>query len=550
MKLQFFSRRQDISIRTLLITGGFGFLFSLCCVCGWRLDQIGVCFGGGASSAFVTLGLAIVGTIPAAVFFMLLLMGIESLEKTETPSEEKAGNLRFAISALVVLLLGQIPIFLAYYPSVFTYDAEGQMYQVIAYDFSTHHPLLHTLFMGMFLKLGERIGSMNTAMAYHSVVQMLLVDVILVYTLLYLKKRGVNPIARWAILLFYAFFPMNSILILSTTKDVLFAAFSLWLLICVDRVFVKEYDPETGLLKKGAYTALEIAPICCMLMRNNALHALIPTMLVLWLILRIKTEKRTKEKTLITLLCSIVLFLLISGGMKTMLHASAGSPREMLSIPIQQIARTRVLHYEEMSSEDKAQIDQVIDPEWYDRYNEHLADPIKERLRFDEPAKFVKCWAHFLGRYPGDYIDAFLLTTEGLWYPEDRSAARIYGEGVGTGFGLLSTDMRRMPAGYEVTRDSKLPWLFDLCERLVTGNSFERVPVIRLLFKPGFYFWTYMIWLMYCIYQRKWSKIGAGVFAGMYALTLLLSPAILMRYCFFLVLGVPVLWALVKGGSD
>lgn len=116
-------------------------------------------------------------------------------------------------------------VFLAYYPSVFAYDAEGQLYQVIAHDYSTHHPLLHTLFLGAFFKLGGLLpGSYSAGMAMHSVVQMLLMATVFGYTIAYLYRQGASVFLRNIMLLFYALFPTNSILALSTTKDVLFSA--------------------------------------------------------------------------------------------------------------------------------------------------------------------------------------------------------------------------------------------------------------------------------------------------------------------------------------
>ena len=86
----------------------------------------------------------------------------------ELPDEKRRplGQVRVFYGA--VIFLCWLPVFLAYYPSVFAYDAEGQLYQVIAGDYSTHHPLLHTLFMGAFFRLGGAVGSYPFGMAVHS----------------------------------------------------------------------------------------------------------------------------------------------------------------------------------------------------------------------------------------------------------------------------------------------------------------------------------------------------------------------------------------------
>lgn len=140
-----------------------------------------------------------------------------------------------------VIFLCWLPVFLAYYPSVFAYDAEGQLYQVIAHDYSTHHPLLHTLFLGAFFRMGGAwFHSYSTGMAVHSVVQMALMAAAFGYTLSYLYRRGVPVYLRVMLALFYALFPVNSILALSTTKDVLFAALVLLYTLTLHGFIVKQ----------------------------------------------------------------------------------------------------------------------------------------------------------------------------------------------------------------------------------------------------------------------------------------------------------------------
>lgn len=53
---------------------------------------------------------------------------------------------------LLLILLCWLPILLAYYPGIFAYDASNQVMQVINHDYTTHHPLVHTLLLGGFFQ--------------------------------------------------------------------------------------------------------------------------------------------------------------------------------------------------------------------------------------------------------------------------------------------------------------------------------------------------------------------------------------------------------------
>lgn len=108
--------------------------------------------------------------------------------------------------------------FFAYYPSVFAYDAEGQLYQVLSEDYSTHHPLVHTLFLGAFFRLGIAAGSISTGMAVHSAVQMALMAGAFGRALSFLHRRRGSGRARAVLFLFFALFPANSVLAVSTTR--------------------------------------------------------------------------------------------------------------------------------------------------------------------------------------------------------------------------------------------------------------------------------------------------------------------------------------------
>ena len=50
----------------------------------------------------------------------------------------------------LILIICQLPVFLAVYPGFFCYDAQDEVNEVLTRTFSTHHPLLHVLLLGAF----------------------------------------------------------------------------------------------------------------------------------------------------------------------------------------------------------------------------------------------------------------------------------------------------------------------------------------------------------------------------------------------------------------
>ena len=495
-------------------------------------------------------------TIPAASCIAQLLCFGRKRERGHAKLTGSAGQVWLICSGIIFLCW--LPVFLAYYPSVFAYDAEGQLYQVIAHDYSTHHPLLHTLFLGAFFRLGGQVlGSYSAGMAVHSVVQMLLMAAVFGYALSYLSRKGVSMYLRVMLLLFYALFPTNSVLAISTTKDVLFSALVLLYTIMAYRMVADGGLTEVGdggFAKKdwGIYI---IISVLLLLFRNNAVYAFaLSVPLVCIGLHRGKSTKETEMWRKYLIMSAAALILFAAGGMalKTALHAGNGSPREMLGVPLQQMARTRVQAEESLSPEMRQQLDRYLSSEWvFAAYNPYLADPVKNRaVVHDDPVGLVRTWIKLGTEYPQIYIDAWLDNSIGYWFLEDQTHSRVYGIGTESGFGYLSTDNRTMPAGCEIEEHSYLPGLRAFMERIVSDNVYQQIPVIRIIFAPAFYWWLLCLYIAIVIYRRKYILLLPAVFLAIYYLTLLLSPTVLIRYMYPFVVSVPAICCCLTGELD
>lgn len=458
----------------------------------------------------------------------------EAREKGICPQEQRPAWQSWLFYAAAILLCW-LPVFLAYYPSVFAYDAEGQLYQVISHDYSTHHPLLHTLFLGAFFRLGGALGSYSTGMALHSVVQMVLMAAAFGWALSCLYRRQIPRWIRILLLLFYGLFPANSVLALSTTKDVLFSAlvltFTLWMyqMVC-------GREMRGGRKEQAVCVALAVL---MMLFRNNAVYAFVISVPVVYL----GIGKPARRTYLRMMLLALLLFAAGSVALKTATHARSGSPREMLSVPLQQMARARVEAEDQLDPQMRQELDHYIPSEWvFAAYNPHLADPVKNRaVIHDNPKGLIETWIKLGLQHPTIYIDAFLDNSLGLWFLWDTSHARVYGIGTESGFGYLSTDNRTMPAGCEIVERSLLPGLRAFMEKIVSDNEYGKLPVIRLLFAPALYWWLLYLYLVAALYQKKYREMLPAVYLAAYSLTLLLSPTVLVRYMYPIMVTIPVI---------
>lgn len=524
----------------------WGMLLAASYVMGARLAAHETIFGG-AGYVLMYLAAAVCLAVPAASCIAPILRNRTSSGEAERPLQKKHPLWQAGLFYGMVIFLCWLPVFLAYYPSVFAYDAEGQLYQVIAGDYSTHHPLLHTLFLGAFFKLGGVLGSYSAGMALHSIVQMILLAAAFAFVLSYLYEKGISRWQRMLLLAFYALFPTNSVLSLSTTKDVLFSALVLlytmllYHMICDKKMQVDKRD--------GA--ACVILSVLLLLFRNNAVYAFLVSMPLMyagyrkWQIGEEKAQSASfgARTYLVLSIAALLFFAVCSAGLRTATHAHSGSPREMLSVPLQQMARTRVKEEQRIDPALRKELEKYIPAEWvFAAYDPHLADPVKNRaVIHDDPAGLIETWVKLGMRHLDVYVDAFLDNCVGCWYLEDISHAQIYGIGTESGFGYLSTDNRTMPAGCEIIPHSYLPGLRSLLEKIVSDNQYQRIPVLRIIFAPAFYWWMLCMYMAVAVYRRKYIMLLPVCFLGAYYLTLLLSPAVLIRYMYPFVVTVPAI---------
>lgn len=518
----------------------WGILMAGACVTGGRLEADGTVFGS-AGSMLGYLAAIVCLSVAAAACVAPVLQCRISVKLTH---EKKYNFGRIWLFYGAVIFLCWLPIFFAYYPSVFAYDAEGQLYQVIAGDYSTHHPLLHTLFLGAFFRLGGALGSYSSGMAVHSAVQMALMAGAFGWALAHLYEKQIPRWLRVLLLLFYALFPVHSVLSVSTTKDVLFSALVLLGTVMLYRMLC---DGKTG---KGETAAFVILQTLSLLMRNNAVYAFAVSVPLVYAGCRKWCVPETHEKRgdmarkyLLLSAAAFLLYAVCNTGLRAAVHARNGSPREMLSVPLQQMARVLVEKDTQLEPSLRQEAEKYISSEWvFAAYNPHLADPVKNRaVIHDDPAGLLRTWVSLGVRYPTIYIDAFLDNSMGYWYLEDTSHAQVYGIGTESGFGYLSTDNRTMPAGCEIVPDSRFPGLRALMEKIVSDNDYQKIPVLRLIFAPAFYWWMLCLYMGTAVYRKKYRHLLPAIFLAAYYLTLLLSPTVLIRYMYPFVATVPVM---------
>ena len=541
------NRKQKIvsflrDFRAWRIAGVFSLLFSAALLFGARLDSVENVdvrdFRLWAALPVLTLLFAVLTRFLWLCLDLLRERAGGGSSNKITCVPERAD--RFALpGTFFFLLLCWLPVFLAVYPGFFVYDAQDEYVQVATRMFSTHHPLVHVLLLGgIICGVHKLTDSYNLGIACYMIFQMILAAGGFTFLLSYLRRKKVSPFLRLVSLFYLGLFPTVVMFTLCSAKDALFTLALLLLLISLLEMGTRAEDFYAS---AGWQILFVLSGAAMMLFRNNGFYAflvMIPILLFL--------QRRRWRRFLMLAVCAVAGCLLINGGLKAALHAQSGEYQELLTVPIQQLARTYKYAPEAFSPEDEEILHEVLSEEALRLYTPRLSDPVK--YRFDnetfagDKARYAGLWLRVGMKKPLIYLNAWWMTSYGFWYPD--MVINVYGGN--TVFTFTYRDNSYF--GYEVelpgVRESKIPWLDEVYRKLSLEVWKEKIPVVSWLFSPGAMFWFYAFLFAGLLNNKRYEILYPYLPVFLLWLTVLLGPTYLPRYVLLFWYALPLFLAM------
>lgn len=441
----------------------------------------------------------------------------------------------------ILLFCGLFVGLLACWPGIYSYDAQGQLAQAMYPEvcYVTHHPLLHTLFMGKIMTFGYRISGENLGVGVlmHSVAQMLICCMIFTYAVYFIWVHTKRKWLTVAAFLYYAFFPTVVLFSFCTTKDVLCGAF---LHLMVMLTYELYENTEKFFATKRKVVLLLLSGVLMCLFRNNGVYAVALMAVFAGVLFR-----RNLKAVCLVFIPIIVLSILSNKGLFTALQAAKGSAREALSVPIQQLARVYDEEGEEgFQQEELELLYQAASVEVLQGYAPMISDDVKIFLQFDEAViknkkAYLRLWLEVGLRHPKKYIAAFLDNTYQAWYP--GTSVIIYPES-----GKI--DYLEIKGFDTVKKTPKIPWLYEIYDKIARKFYYQKIPILRLLFSIGAMFWVTIFTFSYGIWKRDEGITAALLLILCFCATCLLGPVVLVRYylCLFYIFPVCIAFLMEK----
>lgn len=425
----------------------------------------------------------------------------------------------------ILLTLFYLPAYLAWFPGIFGYDTPVQAALLFGKAVLTqHHPLLHTWLLGTVLKAGELLHDYNAAFAIYTALQMLVVTGSLAYSFVFMKKRKVPFLLILLGFLWTIINPFLQTLTFNATKDTLFGAFMLLFTVS----FWEIAEPVYPVQKIAFVKVLLFGCLMC-LFRNQGIYMVI-ALTFICLLCRLKDRKL--YACMMGIVAVYVIFCVICTNI---LKIPQGDKREMLSVPMQQVAAA-AYHYleygeETVTEEQLRTVEEVIPEEFILKWYALSADPVKSGFKTAELEK--NFFRHFKNYFqiglqnPDIYVSAFYFMIFPYWdmsYNEFRELLYSYTFPEHNEWGIEGNSIFR---SYQIF----------LTDRI----DAESIP-----------FWTQPAPILWCMValtgiaigrRKKYLFIG-GVTPILYFGTVLLGPQALLRYAYPLLLTMPLIFCM------
>lgn len=440
------------------------------------------------------------------------------------------GSRRFFLCIWILIFLFWVPMLISAFPGIYDIDGAYQIMWFRSGKISAHHPVLHTYLLGICVDFGKWLfGSDEAGLLCYSLFQMLCMSAVFAYINKQICGR-IPRVLQSALILSYILLPYYGVLSITTTKDVLFAGiFAIWVL--------KTYECVTdrkSFFGSGRRQAAYVGIIFLMCALRNTGYYIFLFMLFFFLLIC-----RSYWRNILCIgLATVILWGIFTGPVYKILGVIPGSEAEALSVPMQQFARVMAYDGDTVSSKDRELIIQYI-PD-YERYTPRVSDSVKDRFNGEafqqNKAEFIKLWARVGMEHPIVYLEAFLSTNIGFWYPNMRHPDE------GAFLSYIVYDNTEYKGEWpEIKRTSYVSSLSEFYRDFTQEGKYHEIPGLYVFYSAGLMFWMICLCLGICIYKRNYMLlVPLSILVGLWG-TLMLSPVVVFRYAYPLFTAFPVM---------
>lgn len=354
---------------------------------------------------------------------------------------------------------------------------------------TNHHPVLLTVFYGIFLKLGEWLNNVDEWAFFLSCITLMIISGCMAYCLGSIRKHVSKRVFLF-VLTFVCIYPIYGIYSYATCKDNLYsAALVVFYTMMMNIVLNENGTIRTRKSKQAFFFITLIIPF----LKNQGFLVVAISLVFLAI-----GKKALRKEALHNLLAVYIVYAIVSVQILfPALKIAPSGRQESLSIPFQQTALYVIRSGDDLSEEEYNAINAVLPIEKiYNNYNPHLADPVKFEFRQEATSldiiRYLGAWCKGLIRHPITYIEAFVYMTNG-YYDFSYKDLRLD----------LYAHKLELPVNISIPE-----WSYEKLGKQQECLEFlQNIPIIGCFFHIAAFSWLVLGTVFYCIYIRKYDWI-------------------------------------------
>lgn len=515
-------------------------------------------FDGWSQCLKFALGFTSTVIIAFPVFVTLLTSNFhERIEQSINIDTLRHVSARIVRFAPLVIALAWLPWLIGAFPGNLVWDAANQVAQffnlpgettqrsVVLMDPSViinqHHSVLYTMLIGVGISIGKAVSGGNWYVGIFTVTLVQYVALILTLwcAFKHMNRHGVSPIVQLVVLIITCVSPIAVNNCVMINKDTGFAIALIAAMLATDTI------ASNSQVRVGDAIRFAVAASAAALLRNGMVVTVAGMMVVAVETVvagairggrkadvananadgsrnavsgdedAIMTFSMRDVATIApTAIASVVIPLVVTYCVYPALSFTPGSEREMLSVPIQQVALCVERHPDDIAVWEREAIDEVLD---YDAmedgaYNPDIADAVKTAWKPGAPADernaFLSAWWSIVSRYPLDAVEATLRNYYEYLYVNGEDAS-TFPAGEENGHKVPEGIMESMDV--EEIRSGVIGTLRDAYDAYI--GIADDVPVLSLLATSPLWCWLLLVSLARAWLDRSWIRAAVTAMA-------------------------------------
>ena len=523
-------KKLKIDKRRFVFSSIFSFLLSIFLVIGHQMNETG------------TINWHLITPLNILIMFVIIeLITYNFIEKIKLKTDKKY-EIKFW-HIFVPLFLMSFFILFATYPGNYNVDItyEYDLYKTGA--LGTHYPIFYnSIFCSLMEFFHGIFGSWEFSVFLLNLIQIVLVDLVVAEVIHFLSKRLKNKNFTLISTIFYITNPLYMTMIMSTSHDIGFAAF--FALIVLETV--KMIEDKDYFSKKSNWAKYIFFVLMLCIFRNNGLFAIIPALILGLIFMK---GKRIKF-SIITVIPLVLFFGYNQLIVNNVVEKKESIFRESLNIPINQIARALYYNHPTVWSEElETYFEHECNWAYYGKYP-MITDFQKTCIKTDYMDQhffdFIKYWAKIGTKAPHRYVEAPFLFDLGAYYPFITYEEDVEKDSTFQGF--VSYNVQEQSEKYvsiDIHRYPKVKFVDKLMTELISHQKWNKIYFFRIIWGGAFTTILLIFTACYVAIKKQTKYLVPLCFIFGMLLTVLLSPVVLYRYLFPIVLTIPIMFYII-----